>query len=93
MYSHDYFDITTLSGNTLRISCTGCGVGPKVTMNPDLVNFHDSPAGTTVTRALFIHNNTNVPAFYQVIYYHCIFVVCFLFVSNSLIALIYIYIL
>ncbi|KAI8923507.1 hypothetical protein BC831DRAFT_417141 [Entophlyctis helioformis] len=65
MYSNDYFDITTLSGNTLRISCRGCGVGPKVTLNPDIVNFHDTQAGSTITRALYLQNHTSTPAFYQ----------------------------
>eukprot|EP00842_Homolaphlyctis_polyrhiza_P005315 jgi/Hompol1/5785/HPOL_004691-RA len=65
MFSNDYFDITTLSGNTLRITCRGCGIGPKVTLNPDVVNFHDTPAGTTITRALYLQNNTSTHAFYQ----------------------------
>ncbi|KAJ3300829.1 hypothetical protein HK104_000022 [Borealophlyctis nickersoniae] len=65
MRSTDYFDITTLSGNTIRITCTGVGIGPKVTLNTKIINFNDVPAGTTVTRALYIQNNAATTAFYQ----------------------------
>ncbi|OAJ44042.1 hypothetical protein BDEG_27330 [Batrachochytrium dendrobatidis JEL423] len=65
MYSNDYFNINTLSGNTIVVTCQGCGTGPKVTLNPDVVNFHDTPAGSTVTRALYLQNNANTSAFYQ----------------------------
>ncbi|KAJ3162411.1 hypothetical protein HDU86_004891 [Geranomyces michiganensis] len=65
MISTDYFDITTLSGNTIRIVCNGIGVGPRVTLNTNVVNFNDVPASTTVNRALFVQNHSATPAFYQ----------------------------
>ncbi|KAI8912237.1 hypothetical protein DFJ77DRAFT_542027 [Powellomyces hirtus] len=63
--STDYFDITTLSGNTVRIVCNGHGVGPRVTLNTNVVNFNDVPATNTVTRALFVQNHSSTSAFYQ----------------------------
>ncbi|KAI8822927.1 uncharacterized protein EV422DRAFT_585444 [Fimicolochytrium jonesii] len=65
MRSTDYFDIKTLSGNTIRITCTGRGIGPKVTLSTEVVNFNDVPAGTTVTRALHLANDSGTSAFYQ----------------------------
>ncbi|KAJ3020998.1 hypothetical protein HKX48_009403 [Thoreauomyces humboldtii] len=63
--STDYFDITTISGNTVRIVCTGHGAGPRVTLNTSVVNFNDVQATTTVTRALFVQNHSSTVAFYQ----------------------------
>ncbi|KAJ3105560.1 hypothetical protein HDU97_007902 [Phlyctochytrium planicorne] len=65
MISTEYFNITTLSGNTLQIVCTGCGVGPKVVLNTNLINFNDVIANSTVIRPLYIQNQSPVPAFYQ----------------------------
>ncbi|KAJ3334134.1 hypothetical protein HDU76_008596 [Blyttiomyces sp. JEL0837] len=65
MVSTDYFDITTLSGNSIRIACTGRGVGPRVTLNTDVVNFNDVPANSTATRPLYIQNSSSTHAFYQ----------------------------
>ena len=65
MYSNDYFDITTVSGNTIRITCIGCGIGPNIILSPQTVNFHDVLAGTNVTRALHLQNLSSIPAFYQ----------------------------
>ncbi|KAJ3173570.1 hypothetical protein HDU88_002656 [Geranomyces variabilis] len=65
MISTDYFDVTTLSGNTIRIVCNGTGVGPRVTLNTSVVNFNDVPASSTVNRALFVQNHSATPAFYQ----------------------------
>ncbi|KAJ3413734.1 hypothetical protein HDV05_007637 [Chytridiales sp. JEL 0842] len=65
MVSTEYYDITAISGNKIRIICTGSGVGPKVTFNTQIVNFNDVPAGTTVTRPLYIQNSCTTPAFYQ----------------------------
>ncbi|KAI9203276.1 uncharacterized protein BJ171DRAFT_600142 [Polychytrium aggregatum] len=65
MVSTDYFDIVTLSGNTIRITCTGRGVGPKVTLNTNLINFEDCEEGTNNLRAMYIQNHTNIPAYYQ----------------------------
>ncbi|TPX66179.1 hypothetical protein SpCBS45565_g04639 [Spizellomyces sp. 'palustris'] len=65
MQSTDYYDITTLSGNTIRITCSGRGIGPKVALNTNVVNFNDVPAATTATRALFLQNHSPITAFYQ----------------------------
>ncbi|KAI9333355.1 hypothetical protein DFJ73DRAFT_963215 [Zopfochytrium polystomum] len=65
MVSTEYFDVTTLSGNCIRITCTGRGVGPQVSMNTSVVNFNDVPAGTTVTRPLYLQNAAATTAFYQ----------------------------
>ncbi|KAH6577222.1 hypothetical protein BASA60_004157 [Batrachochytrium salamandrivorans] len=65
MYSNEYFDIITLSGNTIRITCQGCGVGPRITITPEIVNFHDISANSTVTRALHLQNNSSTAALYQ----------------------------
>ncbi|KAJ3030918.1 UNVERIFIED_CONTAM: hypothetical protein HDU68_007279 [Siphonaria sp. JEL0065] len=65
MASTEYFDITSVSGNTIRITCTGSGVGPTVKLNTNLVNFNDVSAGTTCMRPIYIQNTTPVPAFYQ----------------------------
>jgi hypothetical protein len=65
MESIDYFNIETLSGNTVQLTCTGQGIGPSVTLSTQIVNFNDVSAGTTATRAITIHNSANTPAFYQ----------------------------
>ncbi|KAJ3049787.1 hypothetical protein HK097_009215 [Rhizophlyctis rosea] len=65
LHSIEYFDIATVSGNVIRITCSGKGIGPKVSLSTTVVNFNDSPAGTTVTRAMYIVNNAATPAFYQ----------------------------
>ncbi|KAJ1558489.1 hypothetical protein HK096_011640 [Nowakowskiella sp. JEL0078] len=62
----DYYDITTLSGNTIRLTCTGKGIGPRVTFNTTVLNFNDVKTDTTVFRALYIQNHTATTAFYQV---------------------------
>ncbi|KAI9102498.1 hypothetical protein DFS34DRAFT_577433 [Phlyctochytrium arcticum] len=63
--STDYYDIATVSGNIIRVTCTGRGIGPKVTLNSSVVNFNDVPADTTATRALFLQNHSSTTAFYQ----------------------------
>ncbi|ORY53838.1 hypothetical protein BCR33DRAFT_674998 [Rhizoclosmatium globosum] len=65
MESTEYYDITSRSGNTIRITCTGSGVGPCVKLNTNLVNFNDVPAHSTCMRPIYIQNTTPVPAFYQ----------------------------
>ncbi|KAJ3339409.1 hypothetical protein HDU91_001020, partial [Kappamyces sp. JEL0680] len=65
LHSNAYFDITTLSGNTVRIVASGSGIGPQVTMEPNLINFNDIPSGTTVTRAFTLRNDSNISANYQ----------------------------
>lgn len=70
MLSTEYFDITTLSGNSIRITCVGRGVGPQVTLNTSVVNFNDVSAGTTASRSLYIYNNSGNRAFYQFLSEH-----------------------
>ncbi|KAJ3182506.1 hypothetical protein HDU85_002604 [Gaertneriomyces sp. JEL0708] len=65
LHSTEYYDITTVSGNNVRITCKGHAIGPKVTLNTTCVNFNDVPAGTTVTRALYIQNHSAISAYYQ----------------------------
>lgn len=65
LHSNAYFDITTLSGNTTRITASGCGAGPKVCVEPNLVNFNDVPAKTSITRAFTLRNDSSISAHYQ----------------------------
>lgn len=65
LFSNAYFDITTLSGNTVRIQCTGRGAIPKISLNPSILNFHDVLAGTVVNRAVYVVNHTSIKSFYQ----------------------------
>jgi hypothetical protein len=63
--STDYFDIKTVSGNTVRILCRAIGGGPNVSLSTSLVNFNDVSEGSEVMRALHLHNQSSTPAFYQ----------------------------
>ncbi|KAI8813741.1 hypothetical protein BJ742DRAFT_377453 [Cladochytrium replicatum] len=65
LYSTEYFDIGTVSGNTIHITCTGRGTGPAVSLNTQLVNFNDVPAESVTMRALYIQNHSETTAFYQ----------------------------
>lgn len=65
LLSNAYFDITTLSGNTIRIQCQGRGAIPQITLSPNILNFNDVPAGTTVNRAIYVVNHTSTSSFYQ----------------------------
>ncbi|KAJ3221474.1 hypothetical protein HK099_003484 [Clydaea vesicula] len=65
MICTDFFDIITLSGNTIRITCKGAGIGPTVSFTSSIINFNDVPENTTVMRALHIHNHSATTAFFQ----------------------------
>ncbi|KAI8823829.1 hypothetical protein BJ741DRAFT_634238 [Chytriomyces cf. hyalinus JEL632] len=65
MDSTEYFDIATVSGNTIHITCSGVGAGPCVSLNTSLVNFNDVQANTTCMRPIYIQNDAAVTAFYQ----------------------------
>ncbi|KAJ3219527.1 hypothetical protein HDU67_000472 [Dinochytrium kinnereticum] len=67
MISTEYFNITTQSGNTLQITCSGSGIGPRVALNTNLINFNDVPSNTTVIRPLYIQNHSPIAAFYQML--------------------------
>lgn len=41
-------------------------MGPAVSIEPDVLNFNDIPAGETVTRVFYLKNNATVPAVYHV---------------------------
>jgi hypothetical protein len=64
--STDYFEITTLSGNNIRISMSGKGAGPEVTISTSIVNFGDVEMGSYGARGIHMTNNSNCNAFYQV---------------------------
>ncbi len=63
--SNTYFDISTVSGNTVQIKCSGKGSVPKVQITPHIINFGDVLAGSTVSRVITIENTSSMPAFYQ----------------------------
>ncbi|KAI8834503.1 hypothetical protein BC829DRAFT_448428 [Chytridium lagenaria] len=65
MVSTEYFNITTQSGNTLQIICSGSGIGPRVVLNTSIINFNDVPSNTTVIRPLYLQNHSPIAAFYQ----------------------------
>ncbi|KAJ3229481.1 hypothetical protein HDU81_005357 [Chytriomyces hyalinus] len=65
MDSTEYFDIATVSGNTIHITCSGVGAGPSVSLNTSLVNFNDVQANTTCMRPIYIQNDATITAFYQ----------------------------
>ena len=65
LQSTSYFDITTLSGNSTRITASSCGVGPKVSLEPNLLNFNDIPAGSSVIRTFSMKNESNIPTSFQ----------------------------
>lgn len=68
LYSNSYFDVTTMSGNTIRITASGRGLGPKVSVDPKILNFNDIAAGNTVTRVFYLRNDAAISTNYQVIF-------------------------
>ncbi|KAJ3093236.1 hypothetical protein HK100_006746, partial [Physocladia obscura] len=65
MSSTEYFNITTVSGNNIRVTCSGSGIGPDVQLSSNLVNFNDVLAGSSSTRPIYIQNSASISAFYQ----------------------------
>ncbi len=65
MNSIDYFDIATLSGNTIKITCSGTGVGPSVFLSAKSLNFGDVLIGNVSARSITLENTSNTVAFYQ----------------------------
>ncbi|KAI9141425.1 hypothetical protein BKA69DRAFT_1166792 [Paraphysoderma sedebokerense] len=61
----EHFDVKTKSGNSVFITCSGSGVGPKVTLSTAIINFGDVEAGNSISRAIHLTNNTNIAAYYQ----------------------------
>jgi hypothetical protein len=54
MVSTEYFDITTVSGNSIRITCTGVGIGESISNNEYLsqTNFSQGPKVTFNTKII-----------------------------------------
>jgi hypothetical protein len=65
LFSNAFFDVTTQSGNIVRLTLSGEGLGPIVSVEPSVLNFNDIPAGTTVTRVFYLKNDANTTASYQ----------------------------
>ncbi|KAJ3349706.1 hypothetical protein HDU83_000324 [Entophlyctis luteolus] len=68
--STEYFDITTVSGNSVKLKCSGSGTGPKVSLNTSLVNFNDVVAGSSCTRPIYLQNDSQIAAYYQFLAEH-----------------------
>jgi hypothetical protein len=65
LVSNSYYHISTISGNKITMIASGHGLGPKVTLDPAVLNFNDIPAGETVTRAFYIKNDSSIQASYH----------------------------
>ncbi|KAJ2994628.1 hypothetical protein HDV02_001454 [Globomyces sp. JEL0801] len=65
LHSNSYFEIVTLSGNITKITCSGCGMGPNVSIEPSIINFNDVSAGTLITRAMYLKNESTLPCFFE----------------------------
>lgn len=74
LFSNAYFDIATLSGNTIRINCKGSGAVAQIALSSNVINFNDVSAGVAVSRAIYLENRSSVKAFYQVC--HKLNIVC-----------------
>jgi hypothetical protein len=65
-FSMEYFDISTVSGNSIRLACSGTGIGPVVRISQKLINFGDLKSGEVCSRALTLTNSSKVDASYEV---------------------------
>jgi cilia- and flagella-associated protein 65 len=65
LFSNTFFDVCTMSGNTIRLALSGEGVGPSVSLEPSVLNFNDIPARTAITKVFHLKNESVVPASFQ----------------------------
>jgi len=63
--SSDVYELFTPGGNKVLVSCKGNGVGPKVFVGSNSLNFGDVKVGDKTDRILYINNESNVDAKFQ----------------------------
>lgn len=56
----------TPGGNTIKICCKGCAVGPKVTLSNEAIDFGDIEEGKIVKKTFSLQNNSNVDASFAI---------------------------
>ncbi|ORX76894.1 hypothetical protein BCR32DRAFT_295949 [Anaeromyces robustus] len=63
--SIEYFNIETVSGNTLNIKCSGIGRGPSVSLSSSIINFNAVEEGTKNTKIIYLRNTSKTKAFFN----------------------------
>ncbi|EFC43750.1 hypothetical protein NAEGRDRAFT_68477 [Naegleria gruberi] len=58
--------ISTPGGNSVKLACSGFGVGPELVISPMSINFGDIPQGKEVKRLLTLENKSNMDAEYNI---------------------------
>ncbi|KAG2392302.1 hypothetical protein C9374_012554 [Naegleria lovaniensis] len=59
------YTISTPGGNTIRLTCSGYGVGPELIISPMSINFGDVFEGKEVKRLITLENKSNMSAEYN----------------------------